>query len=67
MDKINNITDINSNFKFEELTSEELSTTDGGLVVLGVTLTAGKVITGLLVAGGVAMFGKGVYDGYKGK
>lgn len=67
MDKTIDLIDTNSNFMFEDLTFDELSTIDGGLVILGVTVTVGKVITGLLVTGGVLMFGKGVYDGYKGK
>ena len=67
MDKTIDLIDTNSNLMFEDLTFDELSTIDGGLVILGAALTAKKVVTGVLVTGGVLMFAKGVYDGYKGK
>lgn len=59
----------NMNNKFIELSESELMEQDGGLVICGVAINAdtlAKVGVGVIVAGGVGMFAKGVYDGVKG-
>lgn len=48
---------------FNPLEDNEMMKIDGGLVILGAALTAKKVVTGVLVTGGVLMFAKGVYNG----
>ena len=55
--------------RFIELSENELMVEEGGVVILGVTITAAtlaKIGAGTVVVGGVGMFAKGVYDGYKG-
>lgn len=57
--------------EFKNLDKNELNEINGGFafvtVLLGIKLaTWAKIGVGALIAGGVAMFGKGVYDGYKG-
>lgn len=58
--------------EFKNIDKNELTEINGGFalttVVLGITVaTWAKIGVGALIAGGVAIFGKGVYDGYKGK
>ena len=55
---------------FIELSENELMEEEGGVVILGVTIataTLVKIGAGVIIAGGVGMFAKGVYDGYKGR
>lgn len=55
---------------FQEMTNDELMNIDGGFAIFGIPITAAllvKVGTGVIIAGGVCMFAKGCYDGYKGK
>lgn len=58
------------NNSFQEMTDDELMNIDGGFVILGITITGAMLVKAgacIIVAGGVGMFAKGCYDGYKGK
>lgn len=61
-----------TNNTFADIETEDLLEVNGGIalttVILGLTVATWiKIGVGALIAGGVFMFGKGVYDGYKGK
>lgn len=55
-----------SNDMFIELNNEEMMDLDGGLIVLGITITTAlvvKAVAATVVVGGAAALG--IYNGYK--
>lgn len=63
---------MNNNIEMAVLNEQELNEINGGLalttVFLGLTIATWlKIGAGCAVAGGIGMFAKGCYDGYKGK